>query len=84
MKIDSCAIIVTQANKLIAPIHDRMPVILAPGNLDRWLDPTQDAAGLLPLLKPAPADDIGAYPVGLSVNSPKNDGPELIDHAQQP
>ena len=79
LKIDSCTIIVTGANELITPIHDRMPVILAPADFDRWLDPKQDAAALLPLLKPAPAGDIEAYPVGLSVNSPKNDGPELIE-----
>lgn len=77
--IETCAIIVTTANETIAPIHDRMPVILAPADFERWLDPKQDAAGLLPLLKPAPAGDIEAYTVGLSVNSPQNDGPGLIE-----
>lgn len=40
-------------------------MILAPAEFDRWLDPKQDAARLLPLLKPAPAGDIEAYPVGV-------------------
>jgi putative SOS response-associated peptidase YedK len=78
-KIESCTIIVTDANKLMAPIHDRMPVILAPQEYDRWLDPAlQDPAAILPLLRPYPAGDMEAYPVSTLVNSPKNDRPELI------
>jgi putative SOS response-associated peptidase YedK len=78
-KTESCTIIVTDANKLMAPIHDRMPVILAPQDYDRWLDPAlQEPAAILPLLRPYPAGDMEAYPVSTLVNSPKNDRPELI------
>jgi len=79
LKIDSCTIIVTQANKLITPIHDRMPVILAQADFDRWLDPAQDKEDLLSLLKPYPENELEAYPVGLAVNKPTNNGPELIE-----
>ena len=79
LKIDSCTIIVTTANETVAPIHDRMPVILAPADFDRWLDPEQDAAALLPLLKPYPEKELEAYPVGLAVNKPANNGPTLVE-----
>src|SRR5512143_3867552 len=53
--ICTCTIIVTDANELVAPVHDRMPVILDPADYCRWLDPGyQDAAGLQRLLKPYP------------------------------
>jgi putative SOS response-associated peptidase YedK len=79
LKIDSCAIIVTQANKLISPIHDRMPVIVAPANFEQWLDPAQGKESLLSLLKPYPEEEMEAYPVGLAVNKPANNGPNLIE-----
>jgi putative SOS response-associated peptidase YedK len=78
-EIDSCTILVTQANPLIQPVHDRMPVILRPENYAAWLDPhTQDPAILKPLLRPTPSDEIDLYPVSKRVNSPKNDDPQCI------
>lgn len=78
--VESCTIIVTEANDLVRTIHDRMPVILPPGDYDRWLDPKlQDPAALKPLLRPYPADEMEAWPVATLVNSPKNDRPELIE-----
>lgn len=57
--IDSCPIIVTDANDLMRPIHDRMPVILEPGDLGRRLDPGEkDQERLLALLRPAPAEGL--------------------------
>jgi len=77
--VESCAIVVTQANARIAEIHDRMPVILDPADYDAWLDPAlQDAARLLPLLRPYPAERTTLWPVGLAVNRPGNQGPELM------
>ena len=77
--VDSCTILVTQANPAIAAVHDRMPVILAPENYSVWLDPqTKDPAILKPLLIPAPAEAIDLYPVSKRVNSPKNDDPGCI------
>ncbi len=77
--IDSCAIIVTDANDLMRPIHDRMPAILAPEQFERWLDPAaKDRDELLALLRPAPSEDLEAYPVSKAVNNPRNEGRELV------
>jgi putative SOS response-associated peptidase YedK len=77
--VESCAIIVTVANERVALIHDRMPVILAPGDYDRWMDPGQkEPAQLLSLLGSYPAQAMEAYPVGREVNSPRNEGVGLI------
>jgi putative SOS response-associated peptidase YedK len=77
--IDSCTILVTQANPVIQSVHDRMPVILAPENYAVWLDPhRKDPAILKPLLRPAPADEVGLYAVSKRVNSPKNDDPGCL------
>lgn len=77
--IESCTIITTDANELIRPIHDRIPVILAPNDYDKWLDPEVKEPELLqPLLQPYPSEEMTAYPVSPKVNSPKNDSPECI------
>jgi putative SOS response-associated peptidase YedK len=63
----------------MAPIHNRMPVILPPSAYAQWLDPApQTADRLLPLLKPFPAAEMSAHPVGTLVNSPANDRAELV------
>lgn len=77
--VESCTILVTQANERIAPIHDRMPVILAPSDHDAWLDSTvRDPARLSLLLHPYPAERMTLWPVGLAVNRPGNEGRGLI------
>lgn len=76
----SCSIVTTKPNALMARIHDRMPVILAPDAWDRWLDPDlDDVAELRGLLVPAPENDLEAYPVSTLVNAPRNEGPGLLD-----
>jgi putative SOS response-associated peptidase YedK len=81
--LESCSIIVTEANELMRPIHDRMPVILAPGNWDAWLEAeVKDAAGLQGLLKPYSAEDMEAWPVSTLVNSPRNDLAECVEVAK--
>ncbi|MFE8032843.1 SOS response-associated peptidase [Thiohalocapsa marina] len=78
--IDSCTIIVTDANALLAPIHDRMPVILDPADYALWLDPgMQDRQRLQALLQPVDPTGWIAYPVSRAVNSPANDDPRLLD-----
>lgn len=78
--IESCTIITTEANELMQPIHDRMPVILAPADYDRWLDPAVQKPDLLqPLLRPFAADALTATPVSTRVNNPRNEGPKCID-----
>ena len=78
-QINTCTIIVTNANELLAPIHDRMPVILKPDGQDKWLDPTlQDTASLHSLLQPYPSEELELYEVSQKVNSVKNNAAELI------
>jgi putative SOS response-associated peptidase YedK len=75
----SCAIITTTPNTLIAPIHNRMPVILPPSDYARWLAPTeQSPEQLQELLKPYPAAEMTAWPVSKLVNDPNHDVPECI------
>jgi putative SOS response-associated peptidase YedK len=74
--VESCTILTTTANEVIAAIHERMPVILDAQDHAAWLDPdVREASGLLPLLRPQPAEAVRAYPVGLLVNNPANDVP---------
>jgi putative SOS response-associated peptidase YedK len=78
-EIDSCTILVGEANQDVAPIHDRMPIILKAGDFDRWLNPEiQIKEQLLPLLKPSPIGEVEHYPVSRAVNSPSNDHADLI------
>jgi len=77
--IESCTILTTNANEVLAPVHDRMPVIVAPENYELWLDTTMSKAEqLTPLLRPYPAAKMTAHPVGLSVNNPRYDGEDLL------
>ncbi|MFH1107726.1 MAG: SOS response-associated peptidase [Planctomycetota bacterium] len=80
--IDSCALLTTQPNTVLRPIHDRMPVILDRANYDLWLDPTMaDVDRLRPLLCPYRAEEMKAYPVGARVNSPTRDDRACIEPA---
>jgi putative SOS response-associated peptidase YedK len=82
-ELATCAIITTEANKTLAPIHHRMPVILAPEDWSAWLEtPETRARDVLPLLRPAPDDLLEAYPISTRVNRVANDGPELIEPAR--
>ena len=75
---ETCAILTTTPNGLMAPIHDRMPVILAPEAWARWLDPGTPEAEALALLGPCPAEGLVAHPVSPRVGSVANEGPGLI------
>jgi len=78
--IDSCALITTDANELMASIHNRMPVILSPPDYDKWLDPElQDKEQLTELLRPYPAGDLLAYPVSKTVNNPRNETAACVE-----
>lgn len=75
----SCTIITTTPNDLLAPIHDRMPVILPRSAYKLWLDPEDRLpSALQALLAPYPAAEMTAFPVSQQVNSPANDRPECI------
>jgi putative SOS response-associated peptidase YedK len=76
--VGTCAILTCAPNELMAPIHNRMPVILPTAARERWLDPHADADALRALLTSFPADQMEAYAVSTLVNSPRNDAPQCI------
>lgn len=77
--IESYTIITTDANALMAKLHDRMPVILHERDYDAWLDPKNEKTdALTKLLGPYPAEEMRAYPISPRVNNVRNDGAELI------
>ena len=77
--IETCTILTTSANELMADLHDRMPVILDRSAYELWLDATvQDTRILVPLLRPFPSERLAAHPVSTWVNSPRNDDQDCI------
>lgn len=79
----SCTIVTGAANDLMAPIHDRMPIVVAPEDRERWLtsEPvTSDA--MADILTPPPAEGFEVFEVSRLVNSPKNDSPECVTPAE--
>ena len=77
--VRSCTIITAAANELLSPIHDRMPVILRRELESLWLDhDMQEPDSLTGVLTPYPFELMEAYEVSSLVNSPSNDGPEVI------
>ncbi|WP_010630365.1 SOS response-associated peptidase [Sporolactobacillus vineae] len=76
----SAAIITTDANALMAPIHNRMPVILRKEDEQKWIDPSvQQSEQLSLFLKPYASKEMEAYEVSRDVNSPRHDDAHLID-----
>lgn len=74
----SACVITTEPNALMAPIHNRMPVILPEAAHDLWLSPGARQDALQALLVPYPAGLMSARPVGPAVGNIRNDGRELI------
>lgn len=79
-KVNGVCILTTEPNAVTAEVHDRSPVVVLEHDYDRWTgtDP-KDSKSLAQLLRPAPDDFWTSRPVSKSVNSPKNDRPELLD-----
>ena len=75
--LDTCAIITTAANALLRPVHERMPLIVAPEDYARWLDPAN--ADVDDLVAPFPAERMTCRPVSTRVNAVRNDEPALIE-----
>lgn len=72
--LETCCLLTTGANSVLAPIHHRMPVLLNTDGVQRWLDPNVGGAEALDdLFVPAPADGMTGYPVSTAVNSVRND-----------
>ena len=79
-ELETAAIVTTRANRTLAPIHDRMPVVVPPEAFDLWLDCTKvDATTASALIAPAPENFFEAYPVSTDVNRVANDDPKLVE-----
>ena len=70
------AVITTDANELVAEIHDRMPLILSPGDCARWLSDEPDPRELM---RPYPAEPMRIWPISTRVNKPENDDPSIVE-----
>lgn len=78
-ELESCSIIVIEANEFIRPIHDRMPVVLPPDAWANWFNPVAgDVGDLKGLLKPYRAEEMAAWHVNTGVNNVRNDTPECV------
>jgi putative SOS response-associated peptidase YedK len=77
--IRTFAIITTDANELVADIHDRMPVILAPNDYARWLSEEPDPRDLM---RTFPAELMRMWPISTRVNKPENDDPSIVEPIQ--
>jgi putative SOS response-associated peptidase YedK len=79
LTIESCTIVTTAANNALSNLHDRMPVILAPGDYAEWLDTSvQEPIALQHLLQSCGDDELVAEPVSTHVNRVANDDPRCI------
>jgi putative SOS response-associated peptidase YedK len=79
----SCTILTTAPNEMMAPIHNRMPVILPPEAYQTWLATgEQKPTNLQGLLKPFPSELMSAYPVSTLVNNPANELADCITPVQ--
>lgn len=84
-EMDTACIVTTDANGLMAAIHDRMPVILEPENFDLWLDTIDsDLAGAAALMRPAADGVLEAVQISTAVNKVSNDGPQVQEPARRP
>lgn len=77
--INSCAIITTNANEVLRPVHDRMPVILHPETYEAWLDARCSPSELKKLLEPYPEEEMKSHPVSSQVNYTDIDNDGLIE-----
>jgi putative SOS response-associated peptidase YedK len=75
--VPSVTILTTDSNPTMAPIHDRMPVILSAAEEETWLNGDPDERR--DLCRPYPDDDLRAYEISTAVNNPANDRPDVIE-----
>jgi len=76
--LETYTVLTTDPNELLEPIHNRMPVILAPKDYQRWLDPGVPTHPPIDLLRPYPAEEMKAWKVGSAVGNVRNNEPGLI------
>ncbi|MBV8769997.1 MAG: SOS response-associated peptidase family protein, partial [Hyphomicrobiales bacterium] len=78
--VRSFAVITCPANDLVAEIHHRMPVIIAPENYDRWLSPLEPDPR--DLLAPYPSEPMTIWPISTRVNAPRNDSEDILERVE--
>jgi putative SOS response-associated peptidase YedK len=84
-EMESCTILVREANEQVKTVHERMPVIIAPQSFDLWLDiRAQKPQPLETLLAVQQAPELEIYPVGRAVNNPKNGSAGLLEPLGDP
>src|SRR5262249_8760923 len=77
--IESCTIITTEPNDVLRPLHDRMPVILEPGDYEKWIDSGPKDPGILQeLLRPYPAEEMVEIPVRTIVNNARHEQADCV------
>jgi putative SOS response-associated peptidase YedK len=74
----TCAILTTEPNEILAPIHDRMPVMIQPDDYEGWLSPSTGMEEVRRLVASYSANEMRAWEVGLLVNDPKTDDARVI------
>jgi len=77
--LETCALLTCAANRALARVHDRMPVVLDRAGCAAWLAPTTPSTDLAPLLLPAPDDATVFHAVSRRVNSPRHDDPACLE-----
>ena len=77
--VETCTILTTEANDLMCPLHDRMPVFLSAEDDAQWLNPRATLDALRALFVPYPGERMGACPVGFWVSDPKHEGPRCLE-----
>jgi putative SOS response-associated peptidase YedK len=81
--LETCSLLTTDANEMTRPVHDRMPVILAPEGVRLWTDlAVREADALAPLLRPFDSDAMESWVVSTRVNNPRNDDARLLERAE--
>jgi len=76
--LNTYTILTTSANEKLSSLHARMPVIVPPGQYNKWLAPDSSLTAVRELLTPFPSEEFDYYPVSKEVNSPKNNRPEIL------
>ena len=79
--VETCTIVTTEANELMRPLHDRMPVVLDMAGEDVWLDTRSAADKLRSLFVPFSSNKMEAFPVSSFVSNAKNQGPRCLEPA---
>jgi putative SOS response-associated peptidase YedK len=74
----TCAILTTDPNTLLTPVHDRMPVIVRPERYSAWLDPRTPAPAVRDLMQPYPSEEMRAWPITRRVNKASEDDAGIL------